>query len=151
MDPAELVQLDDGTKVRKNELQDFKNDHLPEEGWVNCDECHSWVHQICALFNGRANKSNARYCCPTCALRKAESPSNKLKRAADLPRCKLSDAIEKGIEVTLEAAYAARAKELGVSVDEVEKVEGTSVRVLSNVDKKQLVGEKVSGTTRSFV
>jgi hypothetical protein len=46
LDPNERILLDDGTKVLKKELQELKNDALPEEGWVNCDECHSWVHQV---------------------------------------------------------------------------------------------------------
>jgi Bromodomain/TAZ zinc finger len=46
LDPKECILLDDGTKVLKKELQELKNDALPEEGWVNCDECHSWVHQV---------------------------------------------------------------------------------------------------------
>lgn len=46
LDPVEHILLDDGTEVSKKELQEFKNDALPEEGWVNCDECHSWVHQV---------------------------------------------------------------------------------------------------------
>jgi hypothetical protein len=46
LDPIKPVPLDDGSEVSKNELQEFKNDALPEEGWVNCDTCHSWVHQV---------------------------------------------------------------------------------------------------------
>jgi hypothetical protein len=68
-----------------------------------------------------------------------------VKGAEDLARCKMSDAIEKGLSDALQAAYAARSCELGLAVDEVEKAEGLSVRVLSNVEKRHFVGEKVSG------
>lgn len=50
LDPNQGILLDDGTKVFKKELQELKNDALPEEGWVNCDDCRSWVHQVCSMF-----------------------------------------------------------------------------------------------------
>lgn len=46
LDPEKLIPLDDGSEVMKKDLQEFKNDALPEEGWVNCDTCQSWVHQV---------------------------------------------------------------------------------------------------------
>ena len=46
LEPEKLISLDDGSEVMKKDLQEFKNDALPEEGWVNCDVCQSWVHQV---------------------------------------------------------------------------------------------------------
>jgi E1A/CREB-binding protein len=149
INPEERLVLDDGNEVLKKELQEFKNDALPEEGWVNCDVCQSWVHQICALFNGRTNRSSATYTCPNCCLRMAESgdltlPSRRnLNGAEHLPESNLSRAIEKGLADALKVAYESRAKDLGVSVSEVERAEGLSVRVLSNVEKKHFVGDEV--------
>jgi E1A/CREB-binding protein len=156
----EPVLLDDGTKIRKVELQIYKNDALAEEKWVNCDECKSWVHQVCALFNDRMNRSDAKYRCPNCELRKKTNENlssdtafitsippkrpDSLKSAAELPSCKMTDAIEAGLAVSLEQAYQSRAGELRVSYSAVEKVEGVlSVRVLSDVERKHVVGEKV--------
>jgi E1A/CREB-binding protein len=149
MKANEPIHLDDETEVMKKDLQVFKNDALPEEGWVNCDDCESWVHQICALFNGRTNKSTARYTCPSCFVRmprteEVRKASEAVKGAKDLARCKMSDAIEEGMKSALEAAYRERAGELGVTVDQVEKAEDLSVRVIANVDKKHLVGDLVS-------
>lgn len=145
--PEEPIVLDDGSEISKKDLQEFKNDALPEEGWVNCDECQSWVHQICALFNGRTNKSNATYTCPKCFLQKADLESTSrdatMKGALDLPQSNMSRAIECGLHSALDGAYGARAKELGVSIEQVEKAEGLRVRVLSNVDKKHFVGDEV--------
>ena len=142
------IHLDDGTEIYKKDLQEFKNDALPEEGWVNCDDCQSWVHQICSLFNGRTNKSTARFTCPACYVNKpipegARAASKAVQEAQDLPRCKMSDAIEDGMKEALQTAYRKRASELGVTVDEVEKAEGLAVRVVSNVDKRHMVGDKV--------
>jgi hypothetical protein len=149
LNPTEPIMLDDGTDCKKSELQEFKNDALPEEGWVSCDECQSWVHQVCALFNGRTNKSTATYSCPNCYLKNvdggnlSEPPHNKILGAIDLPQNSLSKAIENGLVKALKIAYADRAKELNLSIDEVEKAEGLAVRILSNVEKKQFVGDEM--------
>jgi len=149
LEPNESVVLDDGSEVFKKDLQEFKNDAVPEEGWVNCDSCKSWVHQICALFNGRTNKANATYTCPNCYLatydvmQPKDEDKKLVKGASDLPVGKMSTAIEGGLMKAMEAAYEERAKDLGVSLEEVEKAEGLSVRVLSNVEKNHLVGDKV--------
>ncbi len=39
-----------------------------EEGWVQCDLCERWVHQICGLFNKGRNKEETPYVCPMCLL-----------------------------------------------------------------------------------
>jgi E1A/CREB-binding protein len=141
----EAIMLDDGSVVEKKDLQSFKNDALPEEGWVNCDSCNSWVHQVCSLFNGRTNKSNARYTCPNCyLLKEEEGEKNKLvKGAEDLARCTMSDAIERGLNEALEAAYKQRGDELGIPLKDVERANRITVRVLSNTEKKHIVGEEV--------
>lgn len=143
------ILLDDGTEVMKSDLHEFKNDALPEEAWVNCDVCSCWVHQICALFNGRMNKSKASFVCPNCFLANEErmraqtSDADKFEAAADLPHCKLSKEIEEGVQSALEKAYQDRAKDSGLDIKDVEKVEKLSVRVVSSVDKKSLVGEQM--------
>lgn len=145
----ETIMLDDGTEVRKKDLHKLKNDSMPEEAWVQCDTCDSWVHQICALFNGRKNKSAASYSCPKCDLAKLSVPGSRLaakplKVAADLPHCKMSLAIEKGLENHLEKAYMQRAVDTDVPLEKVEKVEGITVRVISNMEKTHVVRDEVS-------
>ena len=144
----ELIVLDDGSEVRKMDLQKLKNDSMPEEAWVQCDSCDSWVHQICALFNGRKNKSAVSYSCPKCHLGKlnsgeAKQPDEPMKTAKDLPHCKMSAAIEKGLEGHLIKAYEQRANEIGVSMQDVEKAEGLTVRVISNMEKTHVVRDEV--------
>jgi len=144
----ETIMLDDGTEVWKKDLQKVKNDSMPEEAWVQCDKCDSWVHQICALFNGRKNKSASSFSCPKCDLAKLSAPglklaSKPLKAAKDLPHCKMSLAIEKGLEKHLGKAYMLRAKNKGLTLQKVEKVEGVTVRVVSNMEKKHVVRDEM--------
>mmetsp|Transcript_24957 Transcript_24957/g.41383 ORF Transcript_24957/g.41383 Transcript_24957/m.41383 type:complete len:892 (+) Transcript_24957:3467-6142(+) len=144
----EPILLDDGAELRKHELQKLKNDANPEEAWVQCDTCDSWVHQICALFNGRKNKSSASYLCPKCHLKKlgvgeVKLPDQPMKAAKDLPHCKMSMAIEKGLQKRLNTAYEQRTQELGVSMQLVEKADGLTVRVISNMEKKHIVRDEM--------
>jgi hypothetical protein len=149
MKPDEPLVLDDGCEVSKSDLEESKNDALPEEAWVNCDVCSCWVHQICALFNGRMNKSKATFVCPNCFLANEEraraqvSKSDEIKAAADLPHCKLSEAIESGVNDALSKAYVDKAKALGVDLKDVEAAEKLSVRVVSSVERKFTVGEQM--------
>jgi E1A/CREB-binding protein len=145
----ESILLDDGSEVRKHSLQKLKNDSNPEEAWVQCDTCDSWVHQICALFNGRKNKSSASYLCPKCHLSKlntgeAKVPEHPMKAAEDLPHCKMSMAIEKGMQKQLLQAYEQRSQKTGVSMQHVEKADGLTVRVISNMEKKHVVRDEVN-------
>lgn len=144
---GEKIVLDDNTEIEKTQLQSFKNDGIPEEAWVQCDDCSSWVHQICALFNGRKNKSSAAYRCPKCHIRAAnngEVTEDSMKGAKDLPHCKLSLSIENGLQQALATAYTEKAVDLGISIHQVEKANGLTVRVVSNIEKKHVVREEVS-------
>jgi E1A/CREB-binding protein len=148
LDENSPVVLEDGSNVRKAALQKLKNDGIPEEAWVQCDDCNDWVHQICALFNGRRNKTTAAYLCPKCHIKKTPDgetveEEKRVKVAKDLPHCKMSVEIEKGLNGILTKACEDRAKELGIDVSAVEKVEGLSVRVISNIEKNHLVRDEV--------
>ena len=142
----ESIVLDDGNEIKKRDLSRMKNDALPEEAWVQCDDCHSWVHQICALFNGRKNKTAATFTCPKCHIKKRDGGEAEKTTfcAKDLPHCKMSMAIESGLQSALQNAYEDKAKEMDISIDEVEKAEGLTVRVVSNMDKKHVVRDEVS-------
>lgn len=40
---------------------------------MQCDDCQSWLHQVCALFNGRNNQAEAiKYYCPECTLKRRQ-------------------------------------------------------------------------------
>ncbi len=55
-------------KPHKTELLRRRFDCEVSEPWVQCDRCESWLHQVCALFNARANIGEATLVCPICRL-----------------------------------------------------------------------------------
>lgn len=147
------VQLDDGRETKKSLLRKLKNDSTPEEAWVQCDQCHDWNHQICALFNGSQNSKSAAYTCPKCYLKDHVNNAAKgagtlltntaVKGAIELPHCNLSRSIEDGLLRTLSKAYEKVAEARGSTVAQVEKAEGLSVRVVSSLEKKHKVREEM--------
>ncbi len=52
----------------QSDLEKKRNDEETEEGWVQCDHCERWVHQICGLFNKGRNDEDMPYICPMCLL-----------------------------------------------------------------------------------
>lgn len=109
--PIELVDI----TIMKSDLKKKKNDEVHEESWVQCDECESWIHQICGLFNTRQNKEHhSKYYCPKCLLKKRKAglpPSPRPPSAAELPRTKLSDRLENHVHRKVAERKARLAKE----------------------------------------
>jgi len=138
--PLEFVDL----TVNKVDLKKKKNDEVHEESWVQCDVCEKWIHQICGLFNTRQNKEHqSEYCCPLCLLekrKKATSETLPLRPpgAADLPRTKLSEYLEKDVT-----------KRIGEKKQEItgngQSIDAGSViiRQVTSMDRKHEVREKM--------
>lgn len=145
------VQLDDGTETKKSDLLKMKNDSTPEEAWVQCDVCHDWNHQICALFNGAQNSTSSSFTCPKCYVKDQVNATTEggtqtcsiIKGASDLPHCNLSRSIEDGLSQTLSKAYEKVAEDRACKVSQVEKAENLCVRVVSSLQKKHKVREEM--------
>eukprot|EP00804_Cyclotella_cryptica_P008134 CCRYP_004622-RC/>CCRYP_004622-RC protein AED:0.01 eAED:0.01 QI:2408/0.8/0.83/1/1/0.83/6/813/1435 len=142
----QTIQLDDGKETKKSLLVRMKNDLTPEEQWVQCDVCHDWCHQICALFNANRNNSSKTFSCPKCVLTKLKEQNENLeyssfKDASALPECKLSRAIESGLFETLSEEYKKIANQRACDVSQVEKADGLCVRVVLSQEKKHKVRE----------
>ena len=109
--PIELVDM----TIMKDALKKKKNDEVHEESWVQCDECESWIHQICGLFNTRQNKEHhSKYFCPKCLLNKRKAGLPQQPRppsASALPRTKLSDQLENHVHRKVAERKARLAKE----------------------------------------
>ncbi|KAL6603524.1 hypothetical protein ACP70R_043885 [Stipagrostis hirtigluma subsp. patula] len=134
----------DGIQLLKSKLERRKNDYELEEGWVQCDKCQRWQHQICALFNAKRNEieKDAEYTCHSCYIEEIKHglrmplPESTVPGAKDLPRTVLSDHIEERLFRRLKEERHNRAKQIGKTFNEVPGAEGLVVRVVSSVDKK---------------
>ncbi|KAI4982402.1 hypothetical protein ZWY2020_022894 [Hordeum vulgare] len=144
----------EGQNLSKALFQKKRNDEETQEGWVNCETCDCWQHQICALFNDIDYDAKQAYTCPYCysdevrrGLR-VPSPQSAVLGASDLPRTLLSDHIEERLFKRLKLERQARASQKRCSFDEVAGAEGLVVRVVSSVDKKVeavLLFQKIEG------
>jgi len=127
----------------KRELQKKKNDEMHEEPWVECSQCNRWVHQICALFNGRMNKGTTIYHCPFCFMARRSNckPQPKPLGAKDIRHTKLSGFLEDRVIKSLEDCYA-RTKSDACGRG-IEKSSTIYVRQLSNIDKLHQVKQRM--------
>jgi E1A/CREB-binding protein len=147
--PIRLLDL----TLHKSELTKEKHSIYDPEPWVECDSCKLWVHQICALFNGRRNFSvdETIFFCPTCVIEKrrkaGEAPItssvNVKMQASDLPQSTLGQFLERKIAQRLQRAYEDNAEKLSIPIEQVEKCNNLTLRVVSSYDKDQNVRDGV--------
>ncbi|CAA0828350.1 Histone acetyltransferase HAC1 [Striga hermonthica] len=136
-----------GLTFPKAKLLKCKNtDELPE-GWVQCDKCEAWQHQICALYNSKQDlEGKSYYICPFCRLFELEAKGHTsmppVLGAKDLPRTKLSDHIEQRLFKNLEKERKRRAELLGKPLEEVPGVDDLVVRVVLALNKQLKVKQQ---------
>lgn len=136
-------------EFNKSNLIKLVNNETDEEAWIKCDGCNNWAHQICALYNG-PKKTDSNFTCPKCyEEKKKKNPDTvdrwlvPLKGARDLPTCGLSDSLELGLKKRLEAAYFEKTERSGGNAKVIEKVEGLTIRVVSNIRKNTQVQKEM--------
>eukprot|EP00878_Enallax_costatus_P007519 GHUV01007875.1.p1 GENE.GHUV01007875.1~~GHUV01007875.1.p1 ORF type:complete len:926 (+),score=290.96 GHUV01007875.1:200-2779(+) len=130
--------------VRKADLTKKKNDDEIEEGWVQCDACESWIHQICGLFNKGKNDQNVHYLCPSCLVAGLMNGQREITtvrpqamlEAKDLPHNNLSRLLEQRMYQKLEEDRYMRAAAVGCNASDMPIPEGLTIRVINNVIKK---------------
>lgn len=125
----------------KKDLQKKKNDEMHEEPWVECSQCNRWVHQICALFNGRMNKGTTIYHCPFCfmARRGKREPQPRPLGAKDIRHTKLSRFLEDRVVKALRDAQTRNVMIREKATALPDKAALIYVRQLSNIDKQHQV------------
>eukprot|EP00897_Mesotaenium_endlicherianum_P009474 jgi/Mesen1/8555/ME000489S07941 len=139
---GDSISIEGMQPIPKLKLEKRMNDEETEEAWVQCDSCEKWVHQVCALFNGRRNEGESEYTCPQCCCEQMERgerqplPSTAVLGAKDLPRTFLSDQLEARLVARLKDERAARATAQGKPLHETPTAEELVIRVVSSVDKK---------------
>mmetsp|Transcript_30906 Transcript_30906/g.95651 ORF Transcript_30906/g.95651 Transcript_30906/m.95651 type:complete len:668 (-) Transcript_30906:1163-3166(-) len=129
----------------KRELQKKKNDEMHEEPWVECSQCNRWVHQICALFNGRMNKGTTIYHCPFCfmARRGKRDPHPRPLSAKDIRHTKLSHYLEDRVVKSLEDSHLRSVRTRGKAAIPPDATSPIYVRQLSNIDKMHQVKSNI--------
>jgi len=144
--PDEPIHLMDCT-LKRDDLQKKKNNEQNEEPWVECDNCKRWVHQVCALFNGRKNHSDhAVYFCPRCIISKRKQvgrlePTGNKTTAQGLPDTELSKFITAHIEKQLELMYQEEAAAKNIPIEQVDKCPRICIKQVSCIDKPHFVRE----------
>eukprot|EP00890_Picochlorum_soloecismus_P005455 jgi/Picsp_1/5910/NSC_03267-R1_histone acetyltransferase len=141
------IHYSESLNFRKQEMERKKNNAISEEAWAQCDNCDSWVHQICGLFNKGRNVDSRGFLCPACLLtglkmgKRAipETRPQAMLTARDLPRCRLSDVLEERLNAAINKERAARAHARNGDPSTLETVSGLTVRVVNNVEKKNEV------------
>ncbi|CAM9502458.1 unnamed protein product [Chrysoparadoxa australica] len=107
--PAEVGEGWDGegSILYKKDLLRRKFDEEISEAWVQCDRCQCWVHQVCALFNARANAGGAEMTCPRCRLQDAAGALERVRLSPKQePVAKPEPKLEPKLEVPHEATPA---------------------------------------------
>ncbi len=148
---SDPIFIDEGVVIHKKKLLQMKNDSLAEEEWIECSRCKRWIHQICGLVNnsGRMNQStSSAFLCPMCVIqerkdKKLTSNGTRSQVVNDIPHCAMSEAIENGLHRALQKLYEIKAKELGISLEKVEKANNLYVRVVNNSEQTHAVREEV--------
>ncbi len=124
--------------LEKADLCKKKNDEIHEEPWVGCDCCKRWVHQVCALFNGRQHTDEKmNYYCPKCILNKRQKtgqlgPTAYKLGGENLKPTALSKFIEAKVLEKLDTVYLEEAQKKGCDVSEVPKANNIFIRQVSN-------------------
>ena len=52
------------------------------DNWVQCDECHSWMHWTCGLYKGEDTPDDCLFFCDTCRLTRGRELADDLDGAA---------------------------------------------------------------------
>ncbi|KAL6526251.1 hypothetical protein OROMI_029891 [Orobanche minor] len=136
-----------GLSFSKATLEKCKDTDEFQEGWVQCNKCEAWQHQICALYNSKQDlEGKLEYICPYCRLLEIEAKGRAFippaSGARDLPRTKLSDHIEQRLLKSLEKERKQRAGFSGKSPEEVPGAEDLVVRVVLAANKELKVKQQ---------
>nr|CAD1839739.1 unnamed protein product [Ananas comosus var. bracteatus] len=84
--PGKVIKTINGDvpKVNLDERRCYAETDTKNEPWLTCVKCNSWVHQICALFNGEINQGlKVEHTCLHCILEELESGGREPKNRSD--------------------------------------------------------------------
>jgi len=118
-----LTDLAHRSNLKIDNFVEKKEKDRPEyvDNWVQCDECHSWMHWTCGLYKGEDTPDDCLFFCDHCRATRGRSLPVELRVPGSeaLPETVLSQRLQKTLKDDLAA--------LGVTCSPV------TVRVVSNV------------------
>ena len=120
-----LCDLSHRPNLDINSLIEKKERDRPEyvDNWVQCDECHSWMHWTCGLYKGEDTPDDCLFFCDNCRLTRGKTLAEELEVP---PSCDLEmDTLSTRLQDALRSELADK----GVTCAPV------TVRVVSNVEK----------------
>jgi len=99
------------------------------DNWVQCDECHAWLHWTCALYKGEDTPDDCLFFCEECRETRAKQLPKELviPTSTELPETKLSEILQKNLASELKAQ--------GITCAPV------TVRVVSNIETSSKIEE----------
>ena len=110
--------------VKIDNFLEKKEKDRPEyvDNWVQCDECHSWLHWTCAMYKGEDTPEDCLFFCGNCRRTRGKTLPKELCVAPseDLAETVLSKKLQDGLKKELAAS--------GV------KAAPVTIRVVSNID-----------------
>mmetsp|Transcript_34368 Transcript_34368/g.107801 ORF Transcript_34368/g.107801 Transcript_34368/m.107801 type:complete len:696 (+) Transcript_34368:3-2090(+) len=110
--------------VKIDNFLEKKEKDRPEyvDNWVQCDECHSWLHWTCAMYKGEDTPEDCLFFCGNCRRTRGKTLPKELCVAPseDLAETVLSKKLQDGLKRELAAS--------GV------KAAPVTIRVVSNID-----------------
>ena len=75
------------------------------DNWVQCDECHAWLHWTCALYKGEDTPDDCLFFCDTCRLTRGRELADDLTvpPSKDLPVDVLSTRLQEALHNDLQS------------------------------------------------
>ena len=130
----ELVRQDGLGRGQNMSIERFiekKEKDRPEyvDNWVQCDECHAWLHWTCALYKGEDTPDDCLFFCEECRETRAKQLPKELviPSSSELPTTRLSEVLERNL--------ASELKGQGITCNPV------TVRVVSNIETSSKIEE----------
>ena len=125
--------------IRKADLSCRKNKQTTKEGWITCEKCKQYYHQVCVLYNTKLHEQlpASIFYCPRCLLQAHENNKNPflpniLPTVEGLLECDLSRFIEARIYRMIMNQRKIQAKAKNCSIRSIPYPRQLSVRVVVN-------------------